>query len=158
MVDTFIKFDGIPGESTSDDHRGQVEVLSWSWGLAAPAPAGGVGGSGSGRATPRALAFTHFYDKASPVLAKKAASGTHLPKAVLSTRRPGAGQRDYLTVTLKEVVVTSIELSAPTSGLPLESVSLSYRDIEFGYRPQKGDGSLGSVVKFGWDTVTGQVR
>lgn len=157
MADTFIKFDGIPGESTSSDHPGEVEVLSWNWGLTAAQPPAG-GGSGAGRATPRALAFTHFYDKASPVLAKKAASGVHVPKVVLSTQRPGAGQNDYLTITLKEVVITSIELSGPSTGVPMETVSLAYRDIEFGYRPQKSDGSLGGVVKFGWDTVTGQVR
>ena len=66
MADTFIKFDGIPGESTSNDHPGEIEVLSWNWGLTAAQPPAG-GGGGTSRATPHALAFTHFYDKASPV-------------------------------------------------------------------------------------------
>ena len=34
-IDTHIKFDGIDGESTDRDHKGEIEVLSWSWGISA---------------------------------------------------------------------------------------------------------------------------
>ena len=32
-IDTHIKFDGVEGESTHKDHKGEIEVLSWSWGV-----------------------------------------------------------------------------------------------------------------------------
>jgi len=32
-IDTHIKFDGVEGESTHTDHKGEIELLSWSWGV-----------------------------------------------------------------------------------------------------------------------------
>jgi type VI secretion system secreted protein Hcp len=155
-TDAYIKFDGVDGESTSADHRCEIEVVSWNWGLtAAQAPSGG--GSGAGRATPGAFVFSHFYDKASPALGKKAASGTHFATVVLSVRRTGQGQKDFLNVTMKDVVVTAIAVSGVAADGIVETVSLAYRKIEFGYKPQQSNGSLGAAVKFGWDTKTGTV-
>ncbi len=31
-IDTHIKFDGVEGESSHKDHKGEIEVLSWSVG------------------------------------------------------------------------------------------------------------------------------
>ncbi len=66
---TFIKFDGIEGESTHKDHKGEVDVLSWSWGVSNAGTGHAGGGSGAGKAQPVDLHFTHNYDKASPGLA-----------------------------------------------------------------------------------------
>ena len=154
---TFIKFDGIDGESTHKDHKGEVEVLSWDWGLAAtPGTAGG--GAGMGKATPKELRVVHRYDKASPLLGKSAASGRHIPLAVLSARKAGEGQKDFLKVTMKEVFITSVAVSAAGSDAdPVEEVAMSYRVIEFAYSPQTSKGSLGTPVQFNWDILAGKV-
>lgn len=154
-IDTHIKFDGIEGESAHMDHKGEIEVLSWSWGLTASTTAAG-GGSGRGRAKPQELAFTHIYDKASPRLARSAARGEHIKTAVLTARKAGEGQKDFLKVTMKEVFITSV--SAGTGGDEiLESIALSYGHIAFSYKPQDSKGALGGEVKFDWDVRTGQV-
>ena len=102
-TNTFIKFDGVDGESTHKNHKGEIEVLSWDWGLTAtPSTAGG--GSSRGKATPKELRVVHRYDKASPMLAKNAASGRHFATAVLSARKSGEGQKDFFKVTMKEVL------------------------------------------------------
>jgi len=155
-IDTHIKFAGIEGESTHVDHKGEIAVLSWSWGLSSTAGSGSGGGSGSGRATPREFNFSHFYDKASPVLGKFAASGKHLPTAVLTARKSGEGQKDFLKVTMKEVFITSVTAGGSDGGLQ-ESIALTYGDIEFSYKPQDSKGGLGAEVKFDWNVKTGQV-
>lgn len=154
---TFIKFDGVDGESTHKDHKGEIEVLSWDWGLTAtPSTAGG--GSGKGKATPKELRVVHRYDRASPLLAKSAASGRHFATAVLSARKSGEGQKDFLKVTMKEVFITSVSVSAAAPDVDaVEEVSMSYRAIEFAYSPQSSKGGLGPPVKFNWDILTGAV-
>lgn len=151
---TFIKLDGIEGEATHKDHKGEIEVLSWSWGLTRPVPAGG--GSGTGKATPLELRVVHRYDKASPMIAKRAAAGQHIASAVLSARKSGEGQKDFLQVTMKEVFVTAVTVSDAGEG-PSEEVAMSYRSVEFAYSPSTAAGLPGAPVKFGWDTKTNQV-
>jgi type VI secretion system secreted protein Hcp len=152
-TDIHIKFDGVEGESTHESHKGEVEALSWSWGVTNAAPGPG-GGSGTGRATPGDLHFMHTYDKASPLLAKKCAQGVHFPTVVLTARKAGEGQRDFLRITMKEVFITAVAPSGSSGGDIVESVSMSYGQIEFSYKPQTATGGLGGEVKFGWNVKT----
>ena len=39
-----------------------------------------------------------------------------------------------------------------------ENVAISFGDIEFAYKPQKPDGSMGGEIKFGWDTRSTETR
>jgi type VI secretion system secreted protein Hcp len=100
----------------------------------------------------------HIYDKASPVLAKNCASGKHFATVVLTARKAGEGQKDFLKVTMKEVFVTSLAPSGGSEGDIVESVSASYKDIEFAYKPQDDKGGLGGEVKFGWNTASTELR
>lgn len=155
-IDNFLKLDGVEGEATHHDHRGEIELLSWSWGMSNEAPAGGGGGAGSGRAKPQALLFVHRYDKASPPLLRLAATGRHAASAVLSARRAGAGTRDFLQITLKEVRVTSLQMADNGDG-PVEQVALSFAEIGFDYTPQTPRGGAGAPVKVNWNVRTSVV-
>jgi type VI secretion system secreted protein Hcp len=154
--DTHIKFDGVEGESTHADHKGEVEVLSWTWGVSnASNPVGG--GSGKGKASPGDFHFTHLYDKSSPILAKKCAQGVHFPTVTVTSRKAGEGQKDFLKVTMKEVFISSVQPSGSSGGEIMESVSASYGTIEFAYKPQDEKGALGGEVKFTWETKTTKI-
>jgi type VI secretion system secreted protein Hcp len=153
-IDTHIKFDGIQGESTHVDHKGEVEVLSWSWGVSRAGAVHGGGGSNVGKAQPADLHIMHNYDKASPLLAKKCAQGVHFPAVVLTTRKAGEGQKDFFKITMKEVFITSVAPSGGSGGDIVESVSMSYGQIDFSYKPQNETGALGGEVKFGWNVKT----
>ena len=155
-IDTHIKFDGVEGEATHQDHKGEVEVLSWSWSVSNTSATAG-GGSGKGKANPGDFNLMHTYDKASPVLAKKCAQGTHFKEVVLTARKAGEGQKDFLKVTMKEVFITSVQPAGSSGGDVMESVSMSYGSIDFAYKPQDAKGGLGGEVKFGWDTKTTKI-
>jgi len=152
-IDSHIKFDGVEGESTHKDHKGEVEILSWTWGVSNASLGSGTG-SGKGKANPGDLHFTHHYDKASPVLAKKCAQGVHFPSVVITSRKAGEGQKDFLKITMKEVFITSVQPSGSSGGDIMESVSMSYQSIDFAYKPQDEKGGLGGEVKFGWNVKT----
>ncbi len=152
-TDIHLKLDGIKGESTSARHKDEIVVESWAWGAANPAPAATGGGGGAGRATFSDLTFTHRVDRASPELWKACATGRRVRAAVLSVARGGAGSQDYMTIKLADVIVTSVALadSAADAQPPVETVSLGFAKVEYAYRPQKTDGSLGAPVEFKFD-------
>lgn len=154
-IDTHIKFDGVDGEATHTDHKGEIQLLSWGWGVS-NLNTGGTsgGGSGMGKATANDFNFVHTYDKASPILAKKCAQGVHFPTVVLTARKSGEGQKDFFKTTMKEVFIIAVQPSGSSGGDILESVSMSYGEIEFGYKAQDAKGALGGEVKFGWNVKT----
>lgn len=159
-MDHFIKFDGVDGvdgESTHQDHKGEIEVLSWSWGLSAPEHAGSGGGGRVGRATPGQFTFTHLYDKASPVLASLAAAGRHVKQAFLTSRRAGDGQKDFLKVTMTDVLITGVDQVGDEDGID-ESVTASAGHITFEYRQTTNKSTVGSPVVFDWDIVKNIVK
>ena len=155
-TDTHIKFDGVEGEATHKDHKGEIELLSWSWGVSNPSAVAG-GGSGKGKANPGDFNFTHMYDKASPVLAKRCADGKHFPTVTMTARKSGEGQKDYFKIVMKEVFISSVQPAGSQGGDIMESVSMTYAQIDFSYKPQDEKGGLGGEVKFGWNIKTTEI-
>jgi len=153
QVDYFLKIDGVDAESTDDKHKGEIELESFSWGQTNTGTAGHGGGSGAGKVVAQDLHFVKKLDKASPVLMIGCSTGQHFKKAILTTRKAGGGQQDYLKVTMEDVLVSSYQLGGSANGdvVPLEQVSLNFAKIEMSYKEQKADGSLGGEVKQKYD-------
>ena len=156
-IDCHLKISGVDGEATQKDHKGEIELMAWNWGLRNEALTSG-GGSGKGKATPGFLTINKRMDKASPTLAKHCVSGKHFPEAVLTAAKSGEGQKDFLKITLKEVLIVDVNIQGASGAEIMESVSMSYGDIEIGYKPQDDKGGLGGEVKFGWNVKTTETR
>jgi type VI secretion system secreted protein Hcp len=152
-IDYFLRIEGVPGESVDAKHKGEIDVESWSWGETQPAPAGGAGsGGGSGKVQMQDLHFTARVSKASPNLMLACASGKHFKSAVLTARKAGKEQLDFLTFSLSDVLVSAYQTGgAEGEVVPGDSVSLNFAKIQVEYKPQKPDGSLGASIKAGWD-------
>ncbi len=135
--DTFLKIDGIQGESPDAKHKGEIEVLAWSWAVQGPDPyAYGGGGTGTPKYTD--LAVRKFVDKASPLLFLSAATGDHIKSAVLTVRTTGGNQLEFYKITLGNVLVSSVAEGADALGadsVPLEEIGLSYGSLSFFYTP-----------------------
>ena len=129
-IDCHIKFDGVEGESTHKDHKKEIDVLSFQWAVNNASSGAKGGGSGLGQAKANDFMFVHNYDKASPVLVKACASGKHFKDAVMTVRKAGEGQQDFLKVTMKEVFITSIQPSGASGGELTEQISMSCTDTE----------------------------
>jgi type VI secretion system secreted protein Hcp len=154
-ADMFLKLDGIEGESADDKHKGEIEILNYSWGATQPGSAGRGGGAGVGKVQLHDFSFSKMMDKASPKLFEYCAKGKHLPLITLTCRKAGGEQQEYLKIVMKDAIVSSItNSSSGGASLPVESVSFNLGSIELDYKPQKSDGSLGGVVKAGWDAIT----
>jgi type VI secretion system secreted protein Hcp len=148
----FLKLDGVPGESTDRKHRDEIEVLSWAWGLAQSASTHSGGGGGVGKVTVNDLTFTKLLDIASPLLIRLCCNGRHVPKAVLTVRSSGDNPLEYLTITLDEVIVSSVTVAAADGhGVPAENVTLNFARFHYAYARQRADGTLEPPVKAEWD-------
>jgi type VI secretion system secreted protein Hcp len=153
QVDYFLKIAEVPGESTDDKHKGEIELESWSWGEVNSGTAGHGAGAGSGKVQPQDFNFTKKLDKASPVLLAACALGNHFKTAILTCRKAGGGQQEYLKITLEECMVSSYQLggSSGSATVPFEQVALNFSKLEMAYKEQKADGSLGGEVKQKYD-------
>jgi len=110
--DIFAKIGDIKGESLDDKHKDEIEVLSFSWGVTnAGISSGGGGGAGAGKATFQDLSIVHHVDKASPLLLKACATGTHLKDATITHRKAGKGQQEYLVVKMNDVIITGLRMA-----------------------------------------------
>ena len=152
-VDYFLKLDGIEGESHDAKHKGEIQLETYNFGATQTGSHSAGGGGGAGKASLQDFSFVMLASKASPKLFLACCSGTHIPKAVLTCRKAGKEQQEYLKVTLSDLLISSFQSGGPHKGeqLPFDSVSLNFAKIEIEYREQKHDGTLNSPLKAGWD-------
>ncbi len=155
-VDYFLKIDGVDGESTDDKHKGEIQVESYSFGAANSASFSSGGGAGSGKVAMQDFHFVKKVDKASAKLLVACATGEHIKTATLVCRKAGKDQQEFLTVVMSPLLITGFQNggAAGSDLIPTEQVSIAFGKIEFKYKEQKPDGSLGGEVIGGWDVTT----
>ena len=149
--DIFAKIGDIKGESQDDKHKDEIEVLSFSWGVTNPAVLSGGGGGGAGKATFHDLSIVHNLDKASPLLLRACATGMHIKDAVITHRKAGKGQQEYLIVKLNDVIITGVTHGGSPGQAISENVTLAFAKVDLEYKPQKADGSLDAGIHFKYD-------
>jgi type VI secretion system secreted protein Hcp len=152
-VDYFLKIDGIPGESLDAKHKDEIQVLSFSFGESQAGTMAFGGGGGAGKVQMQDFQFMMNVNKASPTLFLACADGRHIKQAVLSARKAGKDQQDYMKVTLGDLMVSSFNTNGAgnANALPLDSISLNFATVEIEYKVQNQDGSLGAGTKVKYD-------
>lgn len=157
-IDMFLKIDGIDGESLDAQHKNEIDVLAWSWGLSQSGTFHTGGGGGSGKVSVQDLSFTHYTDLASCPLMLSCAKGDHLSQAVLTVRKAGGDSPiEYLVVTMKDVMVTSVSQGGSDGEDRLtENVTLNFAKVEATYTAQSKSGSKGASKDFRWDIEANQ--
>ena len=77
-----------------------------------------------------------------------AALGTTLKDATLALRKSDSSQEDYLVITLKDVLVSSVASGSSRSGSDaIETVSLVFSEANVKFRPQDDKGGLGNAIE-----------
>lgn len=151
-VDMFLKLDDIKGEAQDSKHKGEIDVLAWSWGLSQSGTFHTGGGGGAGKMNAQDLTVTKWVDLASPLLQLYTANGDHFKEAVLTVRKAGKNPLEYIKLTMKKVMVTSISTGGSGGEDRLtETVSLNFAQADFTYVEQKPDGTGGAKKSFKWD-------
>jgi|SRR5215475_14372036 len=159
LVDYFLKIEGIDGESHDHKHKGSIDVDSWSWGETQSGTHAAGGGGGAGKVSMQDFHFVMKVNKSSPKLMLACATGEHFKKAVLTCRKAGKEQQEFLKITLSDLLVSSFQTGGAQHSdvVPTDQISLNYAKIELEYKEQKPDGTLGGTVKAGYDQKIGKV-
>ena len=153
--DIFAKIGDIKGESLDDNHKDEIDVMSYSWGVTQAGSIVGGGGGGEGKAQFNDFNFTTNVSKASPFLFLACASGQHIKEAKLVGRKAGKAQQEYLTWTFSDILVSSYQTSGSEGDdAVIDSVSVNFSKAVVSYKAQKADGSLDTAVTAGWDAKT----
>ena len=158
VADYFLKVDGIEGESQDAKHKSEIDVVSFSWGEAQTGTMSQGGGGGAGKVQMQDFHFVMKVNKASPKLLLACAGGDHIKQAVLTCRKAGKDQQEFYKITMKDLLVSSYQTGGSTSSdsIPVDQISLNYSSINFDYKEQKVDGTLGGAVSAGWDLKANQ--
>lgn len=151
-VDMFLKLDGIPGESKDQKKAGEIDILAWSWGISQSGTMHMSGGGGAGKASFQDISCTAYYEKSTPELMLACATGKHIPTGVLTVRKAGTEQLEFIIYKLTDILISSVSTGTSAGeDRPTLAFSLNFAKIETEYYEQKKDGSLEAAKRFGYN-------
>jgi type VI secretion system secreted protein Hcp len=153
LVDYFLKITGIPGESNDSKHKGEIEIESFTWGEHQAATASHGSGLGGGRVQMQDFHFVMRINKASPKLMLACATGDHIDSAILTCRKAGKEQQEYLKVTFSQLMVASYNTNGTGAAdvIPMDQIALNFTKVEMEYHEQLATGGLGGAIKASYD-------
>jgi len=136
--DAFLEIEGVPGESTDENHSEWIEILSYSHGVSQPGS--GSVSSGGARSAERSehqdFSIVKSLDKATPKLNLYCCNGTHIPKVKIELCRATGEKQKYMEYLMSDVLVSSVRPGGSSQGgenLPLEEVTFNYGKMEWTY-------------------------
>ena len=159
-ANNFVKIQGIKGACTIEGFEGCIEVDTVNY--SAQQPTSVSRGSGGGGTTSQAyhgdVLCTKTTDDSTPIIAKNLWLGKTLPSvAVTMCKMDGAKRIPYLTIDLKDVVVSSFQLSSGGS-MAQERLSFNYGTIKLNYHAQSPEGSAEGNIPAQTSLITGKVN
>jgi type VI protein secretion system component Hcp len=115
------------GDVTDRRYENQIAIVSYDL-TAAP------GGAGS-------MTVIKHVDSASPILTLLAASGDAIRRAILRVVESTDGKRDSkLTIDMRDVLISSVQITGNNTGMPLESVSMNFAKMKRAYNGEDKKG------------------
>jgi type VI secretion system secreted protein Hcp len=134
---TFLKLDGIAGESTDKAHKGEIQIDGFA--LSAQGTAQASGGGGAGKVAIQSFTITKTLDKSSPALFQAVATGKHFKDAVLSfMRKAGRAEQTYLKFDFQNVLISSVQDGVSDKATPSEQVAFAFQKCDETYYDAKG--------------------
>jgi len=157
-----LKSPDVTGEATDVDHKGEIDVVSWSWGIQGSLDVA----AGQAAAKPKLteLRIVKRIDRASPVLMQLVRNNKITETATLTLRKAGTTQLTFFKIELKKVRVTAVNVeSTNTADSPatdlVERVNLGFEHVTVTYTPQGSTGAKGGGdVTFEADAYAGADR
>lgn len=149
MQNIFWEIDGIKGESTSDQGKDMIELLSFSHGVAMPLTAGPSNTSrAAGRCVHNDFTITKYLDLASPTLNLKCCGGEDVKSMKVHIWKADAAgtPHKYMMYTFESCILTSVSVTGG-GDQPIETITFGYKKISWEYAQQKQEAPGGSKGK-----------
>jgi type VI secretion system secreted protein Hcp len=153
-----LKSPDVSGEATDTDHKGEIDVVSWSWGIQGSTDV--ATGQAAAKAKLTELRIVKRIDRSSPVLMQLAKNNKVTELATLTLRKAGSTPLTFFKIELKKVRVTAVivestnTVAAASTDL-VERVNLGFEHVTVTYTPQGSTGAKGGGdVTFEADAYT----
>jgi type VI secretion system secreted protein Hcp len=137
----------LKGEVRAAGHEGDIAVRSWHWGVSRGIHHSPAGLEVSSR-TWSELIVVKSIDASSTRMMNEMKSNGTITEAVMVVRKAGGEALDYLTITLTDALISSIQQSVAADGLPTESVSFAFQKVKMEYVEQDEQGGRVNSIVF----------
>lgn len=142
MESTFLRIEGITGESQDAAHQGWIDVKSYTWGVWRNGDAAGPGASRY-----KNLTVHCPVDKATAAVLLFASNGNRVKAIQLSLCKAGNGMIESCRITLENVTVTDVNLDHIAEA----AYAFQADRVKFQYWEQAASGIKGAESRMGWD-------
>lgn len=152
----FLKLDGVPGSSTDEAFKDQIELSSFQWGAGL-----GVGSARGGDRTTSEpsvseITATKVIDKSSELLFKNLLMGETLDKGVISFVAASKGESvAYAVLEIEKVIISGYSQSSG-GDLPSESVSFNFAKFDWSFTGRDAEHG-GSATHLIYDLAANKV-
>jgi type VI secretion system secreted protein Hcp len=127
-ADLSLRIPGIPGDSTTPLHTGDIALQSMGFGLTNPNP--------TASASYSEVTVTKLLDKASPLLSANCARGQSFASMTIFQTRTNDTAVDLMKLTLNNAIITSHSTAASANeGRPTETLTLHASSFTWSYAP-----------------------
>lgn len=160
-VDMFIKIGDIKGDANDATHKESIDVLAWSWGMSQSGTTHMGSGGGSGKVNVQDISFTKYVDASSHALMMACCTGKHYDEALITVRKAGDKPLEYIKITMKEVIVTSVSTGGSGGEDRLtENVTLNFAEFKYEYTKQAPKGGKDTTMTAAWNIAenTGEIK
>ena len=152
----YMKLGDIKGESQDDGHKDWIIIESFSHEMSAPRNGATGATRRRGSASIGDFVVSKEIDKSTPKLQEALVTGKVLPELNFElTRDFEEGRQAYLQYELKNVLVSSYQISGDADDRPTEEVAFNFEEIKVTYTYFARDGSKGGSVEFEWKVEKG---
>lgn len=159
----FMNYEGIKGESSDKNHKDWMDIENIRWGVhrRITSSTSTQNDRESANAEITDLTVTRRMDSATPSLFIESCCGTGKTVVIrLSKTGTGSGADVYMEYTLKNALISdySVAANGQDEQRPLETLTISFVDLEVKYTPYDEDGAAMAAIAVGFDTATNTKR
>ncbi len=156
QANTYLDYQGIKGESTAEQFKGMITVLSMDWNVHREITA--FTGTAQDREASAArlgdVTITKLQDKASPDLFKESTIGKG-KKAVFHITKQGEKIEEIMKIELTDAMISSYSISV-SQDRPVETITISYTEMLMTVTPTDDKNNVQAPLVYGYSGVKGQ--
>lgn len=147
-LELVLRIDGLVVNPDDESRRNEARVRSYAWRVVTPKNFPSTEASVE-QFSSHGLEVLMPTSNASPKLMEACATGVRFKKAVLVCRNAAERDREFVRITMIDLVIASYESSCDSvdQETPTDRITIEYSKIEFDYRERKPDGTLTGVIK-----------
>lgn len=151
----YLKYAGIDGDVTHQDHQKWLDIQSLQWGVgrAISTPVGSAKNREASEPSISEVVLTKMMDTSSVKLFTEACTGKTGKEVTIDLVTTGSPGQLYMQYTLTDVLVSGYSLSSG-GDRPSESISLSFTKIETKYIPYDSKNEPMTAITASYDLST----